>query len=82
MVVLTIANENMPESRAKKRLQNFVKGRFDVPVLLGNSAVFQAYGIESIPRLIVLNTDGEVEVSHVGNMPFAELATEVQKAAD
>ena len=52
---------------SKEDIRRWTKRRFDAPVLLDREgSVRQRYGVQGLPRLFVINQDGQIVYAHAG----------------
>jgi len=57
-------------SAAEKAVEEFA---LNYPVVLAESDVYEAFGIQSIPRLLVYDTNSKLIIDHVGPVAFEDL---------
>ncbi|MCT4627765.1 redoxin domain-containing protein [Halodesulfovibrio sp.] len=61
------------DENAKSAEEAVADFTINYPVVLAKPDVYEAFGIQSIPRLLIYNPKGDLIIDHVGPVAFEEL---------
>lgn len=79
-VVLTVNNEQVAPDEARDLVNAFLdEHNYTVPVVLDNGSVFNAYRVDAIPRLVLLDRAGNVAKVFKQPVSTAQLQKEIQE---
>ncbi len=79
VAVLVIASEPMSAARGRQALEKFLReGSYTVPILQDDDRTFRAYGIASIPTVVLIDRGGKVAKIWSGGVAKAELQGAVE----
>ncbi len=55
---------------------------YKVPVLMDNGSVAQAYGVRSVPMVVIIDPQGRIAMMSNGTMTSDQIEREIENAAN